>query len=182
MKIETSRLTIRDNIKSDLDEHHRLMSDSEIMSYIKDIQTYSLEESKENLDFSIKESQRGNDRKCYFFAIVDRITDMYIGSIGFTILEKNECGGNAELGYFILKEHWNKGYTTEAAEAVVKFAFEKVKLHKISTGCILENSNSEKIMNKLGMVKEAHLKLHVLHNGKWKDRVEYATFNELINY
>ena len=49
-------------------------------------------------------------------------------------------------------------------------------MHKITTGCIAENVNSERIMKKLGMLKEGHLKQHVLHKNIWKDRVEYALF------
>jgi len=171
----TERLIIRDNIESDLEEHHRLMSDPEIMSYISDIQTHSYEESKKNLAFSIEESQ-SNERTCYFFAIINKNTSEYIGATGITVLEKNDTGCNVELGYFILKEHWGKGYTTEAAQAVIDFAFNQLKVHKISTGCVYENSGSENIMKKLGMTKEAHLTKHVLHKDQWKDRVEYALF------
>lgn len=173
IKFETERLIIRDHVMEDLKEHHRLMSDMEVMSYIQDIMTHSLEESKENLKFSIMESKQV-ERKCYFFAILEKATEKLVGSIGFTILEKGEGTGNAELGYFILKEFWGKGYTTEAAKAVIDFAFETVQLHKITTGCIAENVGSEHIMIKLGMEKEAHLKKHVLHNDEWKDRVAYG--------
>jgi len=178
VRIETERLIIRDNIESDLDDHHRLISDQEIMSYLSDIHTHSLEESKKNLKFSIEESQKKDARSCYFFAMIDKKDNTYIGAIGLTLLDQNETGGNAELGYFILKEFWNKGYTTEAAKAVISFGFNKLKIHKITTGCTLENTRSEHIMKKLGMEKEAHLKKHICHNNEWKDRVEYALFKE----
>ncbi|MBI9010703.1 MAG: GNAT family N-acetyltransferase [Clostridiales bacterium] len=175
IKLTTDRLIIRDHIMDDLETHHQLMSDPEIMTYIQDIQTHSFEESKQNLMYSIKESKNEN-RKCYFFAIVEKETQRHMGSIGFTIFEKNDTGGNCELGYFLLKEFWCKGYTTEAAEAVIDFAFNTLNMHKITTGCIAENVNSEKIMLKLDMVKEGHLRQHVLHDSIWKDRVEYALF------
>lgn len=176
VRIETERLIIRDHIKDDLFKHHLLMSDPEIMTFIEDIQTHSLEASEDNLKFSIEESKKGDQRRCYFFAIIEKETNSLVGSTGFTILDKNETGGNAELGYFILKEFWGKGYTTEAARAVIDFGFNTLNLHKMTTGCILENVNSEKIMIKLGFTKEAHLVKHVLHKNIWKDRVEYALF------
>lgn len=176
VRIETERLMIRDNIESDLQDHHRVMSDPEIMTYINDIQTHSFEASKENLAFSIEESKKEDDRTCYFFAMVDKKDETYIGAIGLTILGRGATGGNGELGYFILKEFWGGGYTTEAAKAVIEYGFNDLNLHKISTGCVMENSGSEKIMKKLGMVKEAHLEKHVYHDDQWKDRVEYALF------
>lgn len=171
--LETDRLIIRDHRESDLENHHRLMSDETVMSYIKDIKTNSLKESKDNLEFSIRESESGN-RKCYFFAIEDKVSLDFIGSIGFTVMEKNENGGTAEIGYFILKEHWGKGYVTEAAKSVLDYAFNVLMLHKVYSGCNIENKESENIMIKIGMEKEGHLYKHILHNGKWKDRVIYA--------
>lgn len=172
--METQRLIIRENRWSDLKNHHRLMSDAQVMYYIQDIQTHSLEESRDNLAFSIEEAKNKN-RQCYFFAMTLK-DDTYIGQIGFTILEQNKSGGVAELGYFILKEHWHHGYVTEACKAVIDFAFEKIGLHKITTGCIYDNYRSEGIMKKLGMVKEGHLKAHVLLDDKWVDRVNYGCF------
>lgn len=171
IKIETDRLIIRDHMESDLIHHHQLMSDPEIMYYIQDIQTDSLESSRENLYFAI-EASRLHPRKHYFFAITLK-DNTYVGSIGFTVIDQNIYGGNVELGYFILKEHWQKGYTFEAAKAVIAFVFE-LGFHKVTTGCILENSNSENIMKKLKMTKESHLRKHVFHNNTWKDRVTYG--------
>lgn len=175
IELITNRLIIRDHIMEDLKTHHQLMSDPEIMTYLEDIQTHSIEESKKNLLFSIEESKK-EERKCYFFAMIEKESHHHVGSIGFTIFEKNETGGNCEIGYFLLKEFWHMGYTTEAAQAVIDFAFDTLNMHKIIAGCIAENVRSERIMKKLGMVKEGHLKQHVLHKNIWKDRVEYALF------
>lgn len=179
IKIETNRLIIRDHVSSDLDNHHALISDGEIMTYIEDIKTNSLKESEENLQFSIEESKK-DDRKCYFFLVELKDTLEFVGSIGFTIIEKNASGGVAEMGYFIVKRHWGNGYVTEASKAVVDYAFDVLDLHKISAGCNAKNNASEKIMIKLGMEKEAHFKRHVLHNGLWCDRLVYAKIKKTI--
>lgn len=177
--LETDRLIIRDHKESDLENHHLLISDPEQMTYIEDIKTNSLKESKENLDFSIKESN-SNERKCYFFLVEIKETHEFVGSVGFTIMDQNNQGGHAEMGYFILKKHWGKGYTTEASKAVIDFAFQSLGLHKISAGCNAKNTASENIMKKLGMVKEAHFKSHVLHNGLFCDRLVYSLFKKTI--
>lgn len=173
VSINTKRLLIRELKDDDLQSHHQLMSNDIVMTYIEDIKTHSLEESSDNLNFCIAESYK-KDRQCYFLAIEELSSKKHVGSIGFTIVERNESGGNCELGYFIHECFWGLGYTTEAAKAVISYAFEELNLHKITTGCMAENVSSEKIMIKLGMKKEGHLVQHVLHNGIWKDRVEYA--------
>lgn len=179
IRLETDRLIIRDHKESDLENHHSLISDIEVMAYIEDIKTNSLKESKENLDFSINESQK-EDRKCYFFLVELKDSAEFVGSVGFTIIEKNNSGGLAEMGYFILKKHWANGYVSEASKAVVNYAFGVLGLHKISAGCNAKNTGSENIMKKLGMHKEAHFKSHVLHNDTWCDRLVYAKIKKTI--
>jgi len=174
VKLESERLYIRDLKMEDLDDHHRLISDPDVMHYIRDIQTHSLDESKDNLIFSIVESKK-KERVYYFFGMYLKDTDEHIGSIGFTVLEKGDSG-NVELGYFIHKEYWRKGYTYEASEVVVKYAFD-LGFQKITTGCVYNNVNSESIMKKLGMYKEGHLYRHTFINGKWYDRVIYGLYN-----
>jgi len=174
VKLESERLYIRDLKMEDLDDHHRLISDPDVMHYIRDIQTHSLDESKDNLIFSIVESKK-KERVYYFFGMYLKDTDEHIGSIGFTVLEKGDSG-NVELGYFIHKEYWRKGYTYEASEVVVKYAFD-LGFQKITTGCVYNNVNSESIMKKLGMYKESHLYKHTFIDGKWYDRVTYGLYN-----
>lgn len=177
VSFETERLLIRDNLESDISMHHKLMSDLEVMRYIQDIMTITLEESKKNLEFSIEESKK-EDRKCFFFAMLEKDTGNFVGAIGFTIIEKTNDHGIAEMGYFALKDYWGKGYVTEAARSVVRFAFEEVRLHKMLAGCNALNTKSENIMKKLGMSKEAHHKQQMLFEDTWCDRLIYAKLRD----
>jgi len=95
---------------------------------------------------------------------------------GCKVISRKE--GVAKLGYFYLPRYWGKGYATEAMKAVLQFAFETLGLHKIITGCLKENSRSERVMIKCGMRKEAELLQHVRHEGKWKDRLEYGLLKD----
>lgn len=176
--LETERLIIRDNTEDDLIMHHKLMSDREVMRYIQDIMTTTLDESKNNLEFSIEEAGK-SDRRCYFFAIEEKSTTNFVGAIGFTVVEKSADHGVAEIGYFALKDHWGKGYVTEAAREVIAYAFNEVRLHKILAGCNALNIKSENIMKKLGMQKEAHHKQQMYFEGSWHDRLIYAKLRDI---
>lgn len=177
ISLKTERLIIRDNLESDLEMHHKLMSDREVMRYIQDIMTTTIDESKKNLEFSIEEAGK-EDRMCYFFAMEEKATGNFVGAIGFTIVEKAVDYGVAEMGYFALKDYWGKGYVTEAAKAVIEFAFSEVRLHKMLAGCNALNTKSENIMKKLGMNKEAHHKQQMLFEGEWYDRLIYAKLRD----
>jgi ribosomal-protein-alanine N-acetyltransferase len=172
IQLYTGRLIIRDHISSDLMEHHELLSDETSMKYLPEIKTKNMEESKRNLIKSIEEANLKN-RKLYFFRIENKDTKEYIGEIGYTVKMETPFGKIVDMGYFIKEKHWGKGYTTEALKEVIKFAFEKDDVYRISTGCMKENIGSEKVMVKCGMIKEAEHKEYQFHENKLKDRVEY---------
>jgi len=172
VKIFTERLIIRDLAIDDLENHHKLISNDNVMKYLQDIKTNTVEESKENLKRAI-DSINSINRELYFFAMEDISANEYIGEIGYTVIKNTPYGKLVHLGYFINEKYWNKGYVTEALKRVVEFAFEDDNVYRISTGCIKENTGSEKVMQKNGFIKEAEYKEYALHEGKLKDRVEY---------
>ena len=172
LELQTERFTIRDLTIDDLENQHKLMSDSIVMNYIQDIKKDTIEESKENLMMAINDIGSKN-RKYYFFLIEEKTTKEFIGNIGYTVKQNTPYGKIVELGFFIEEKHWNKGYTTEAVKRVLKFAFEEGDVYRITTGCAKENAASERVMQKNGFIKEAEYKEIFLHDGKLKDRVEY---------
>ena len=172
IRLTTEQLIIRDPLLTDIDSWHRLLSNVETMYYLPDILTHTLEESKKNLEIAVAESKSKNREK-YFFAIENKETGAFIGSIGYTVDQVTPVGKLVELGYFILPEFHGRGYITEALREVIKFAFEDNDVHRISTGCLKENRASERVMQKCGLIKEAEFRSYIWHDGKMKDRVEY---------
>lgn len=177
ISIETDRLIIRDHIEKDIYPLHKLLSNDKAMYYLPELKTNSLDESKLNLYEAIKESNLENRTK-YFFAITDKENNEYIGEIGYTIIIDCSGGKVVNLGYFILQNFWGKGIVTEAAKAVINFAFTQGDVIKVETGCIKNNIGSEKVMKKIGMIKEAEYKNHILLHSVLYDRVEYRLLKE----
>jgi ribosomal-protein-alanine N-acetyltransferase len=172
VKLFTERLIVRDLAIDDLENHHELLSNKNVMKYLQDIKTNSIQESRKNLLKAIGNIKSKN-RELYFFLIEDRFTNEFIGEIGYTVIKNTPYGKLVDLGYFIKERYWNKGYVTEALKRVVEFAFEEDNVYRISTGCVKENVGSERVMQKNGFIKEAEYKEYVLHEGKLKDRVVY---------
>ncbi|SRR6266566_5594426 len=69
-----------------------------------------------------------------------------------------------------------KGYGSEVAFLLLKYAFRVLNLHKISAGMVASNSASTKIFEKVGMKIEARLKDEYFINGRWEDHILMATF------
>jgi ribosomal-protein-alanine N-acetyltransferase len=170
--LETKRLIIRDPLLDDFDGWHRLLSDAKIMYYLQDIMTYSIEESRLNLETAINESNNA-DRTKYFLTIEHKETGSFIGTTGYTVTKLTPIGKVVEMGYFILPEYHSQGYMTEAVNEVIQFAFDRNDVYRIGIGCLSENRASERVIQKCGFIKEAEYKSYTWHDGRMKDRVEY---------
>ena len=73
--------------------------------------------------------------------------------IGVTSLEAS-CDGRAELGYWIGKPFWGKGYATEAAQALIDTAFTWSDMAAIVTNAMLSNAQSRHVLEKCGFQYE----------------------------
>ncbi len=61
----------------------------------------------------------------------------------------------ADLAYLLNRRYWNQGYATEAVRTLIDYGFEKLGLHRIYALCLPENVASWRVMEKVGMSKEA---------------------------
>ncbi len=115
-----------------------------------------------------------NSESSIVFAITLKESRSLIGAIGLTLKLQFR---NAEMGYWLGKEYWNKGYTTEAAIAVIQYAFNNLPVHKISANHFHDNLASGKVMLKAGMHYEGIQKEHIWHWNTYKHLLNYAIFN-----
>jgi RimJ/RimL family protein N-acetyltransferase len=105
------------------------------------------------------------------FAVVLRKDEKLCGAIGLGIDKKNS---NAELGYWIGKPYWGRGYCTEAAKAILKYGFEVIGLNRIYATHFPHNPASGRVMQKIGMRYEGCLRQHIHKWGKFEDVWQYG--------
>ncbi len=110
-------------------------------------------------------------RLMYEFAVTDKLSGELYGAIA---LSCNEKSNNGELAYWIGEEFWGRGYATEAAEAMVEFAFEDRLYHKVFARYFSSNPASGKVMEKIGMSVEGILREHIRKDGRYEDLVHYG--------
>ena len=109
------------------------------------------------------------------FAVVPRDAACLIGAIGLTI---DGRFNKAELGYWIGKPFWNKGYATEAAKAVIGFGFGELRLNRIGAGHFARNPSSGRVMEKIGMQPEGTTRQAAVKWGKYEDMVLYGILRD----
>lgn len=157
MRIETSRITVRDFAPEDAAGLHDILGDDETMEYCEPAYDFCKTQRFLN-SFCIE--RRGA------VAAVSRDTGRIIGYILFNELEK----GIFELGWIFNKNFWRQGYAYEACTAVIDYAFCNKKAHKI----IAETTDalkSVRLMEKLGMRfegKQADMYLYELAFKDWE--------------
>ncbi|MEO6457106.1 MAG: GNAT family N-acetyltransferase [Chloroflexia bacterium] len=81
--------------------------------------------------------------------IVHTADHIIIGDIGF--IEPPDTEGNVEFGYSIVPEYRGKGYATEAARAIIEWAFEQPGVRRVIADCLNDNFASIRVLEKAGM-------------------------------
>ncbi|MFC7495477.1 MULTISPECIES: GNAT family N-acetyltransferase [unclassified Nocardioides] len=81
----------------------------------------------------------------------------------------------AELGWVIAPEHAGQGYATEAAAALLGICFDDLGLYRVTALCFADNVASWRIMERIGMRREAYNVRESLHRDRgWLDGLGYA--------
>ena len=95
-----------------------------------------------------------------------------IGTAGFVQWDKENK--EAEIGYALSQEYWNKGLITEAVNAIIKFGFHQMKLEKITSRCKPENIASYKVLEKCGLNFDGVVKKQIWMKGEFHDMMMYS--------
>ena len=81
----------------------------------------------------------------------------------------------AELGWVLDPAATGHGYATEAVEELIRSCFEDLHVRRVTASCFLENEASWRLMERVGMRREAHAVADSLHrDGRWLDTLGYA--------
>ena len=148
--LETPRLLLRRQVPEDLDDLWALYCDPEITKYIPDAPR-TREEAREELEWHRNGHPRNPDLGLW--ATIHKETGIFIGRCGllpWTIEGQQEV----EVAYTIARAYWGQGLATEAAQAILQYGFEKLKLARLVSLIEPENVASQKVAEKIGMAFE----------------------------
>jgi len=105
------------------------------------------------------------------FAVVVKETRELCGALGIGI---NRHHSHAEIGYWIGVPYWNQGYCSEAAEEVLRYAFEVLELNRVWAHHFSRNVASGRVLQKIGMTHEGCLRKHIFKWGEFLDVEQYG--------
>ena len=174
MIVETPRLRLREFVEDDWPAVLAYQSDPRYLTY------YPWAERTETEVRAFVNRflawQGAQPRLKFQLAVTLRDGGSLIGNCGIRLPEAGALA--AALGYELAPQHWGHGYATEAARAMVDFGFETLGLHRIWGECVPENAASRRVMEKLGMKREARMRQTQWFKGRWWDTLVYAVLED----
>ena len=115
--------------------------------------------------------------KAVQFIICEKGTDRPVGSVYLRDIDRKH--NKAEYGIFIGEEDaLCRGYGTRAAQLMLAYAFEELKLHKVMLRVLAENARAKRSYEKAGFVQEAYLRDEVFLEGSYRDVILMAMRKE----
>jgi [ribosomal protein S5]-alanine N-acetyltransferase len=166
--IETERLRIRHFTPDDWPAVHAYTSDAGVMTYLPE-GVMTEEQTRQFIAESMTEEARN-------YAVDLQAEDRLIGHVGFHPWFAPRID---ELGWVVHPRYHRQGYATEAAAALLRYGFESLSVHRVIATCQPENTPSWRVMEKLGMQREGHLRKCIYRDETtWWDEYFYAILEE----
>jgi RimJ/RimL family protein N-acetyltransferase len=167
--INTTRLSLRSISEADVDDFYAVYSNPEVMRYWS---TPPLA-SKDAAIQLISEIHQGIERHDILkWGMALRSNNKFIGSITLFHLDFNHR--RAEIGFAQGRAYWGQGYMQEGLKAVLNYAFEELKLHRIEADVDPRNEASVRTVERLGFQKEGYLRERWQVNGDLQDALFFG--------
>lgn len=173
--LKTARLLLRPFEPGDLDDFHAYRSRPDVFRYLYD-ESVSREDCRELLDELVADNELKTGGQRLALAIHLPEADRVIGSAVLKWRSVEDRQG--EIGYSLNPDFHGRGYATEAARKMLELGFQDLGLHRIVAECDPRNEPSWRLMERLGMRREAHFRELEVFKGEWGDLFVYAMLAE----
>ena len=110
------------------------------------------------------------------YALTLKSDGRLIGSGGVRVCDPESR--QADIGYELDPRFWGRGLATEAARELLRFGFDVLGMHRLFGECVADNAASARVMEKIGMRREAHLWEEAWFKDRWWDSLIYAVLED----
>ena len=167
--LETQDLVLRRPRMKDAADIFAYASDENVARYVLWEPHRSLSETRACLRDLIRRARAGYPSS---WVVSLRDTGRVIGTIGFVWFSSENS--SAEIGYSFSRDFWNRGYATQALQAVSAEAFRSLPLNRLEAQHDLRNPASGRVMEKCGFQKEGILRSRIFNKGEYVDVALYS--------
>jgi len=176
MRIETERLILRDFVKDDWQRVLEYQTDPLYLRYYEWTKSDRTPQAVQEFVGWFLDHQRQKPRLRFQLAVILKSDDQLIGNCGIRM--DTPKAFQADIGYELDPRHWNHGFATEAAHAIVDFGFSTFRLHRVWSWCVADNVGSAHVLEKLGMRLEGRLRENEYYKNRWWDTLMYGILDK----
>jgi RimJ/RimL family protein N-acetyltransferase len=172
--LDTPRLILRRFRATDLASFMAYRNDREVARY----QSWESISRAEAVTFIAHQSRHrpGIPGKWFQFAAEVKAGGALAGDCALLVIRTTPRIG--EIGYTFSRAYQHSGLATEAARAVLDFAFDSLGLNRVLATTDCRNAPSVALMERLGMKREGHFIHNAWFKGEWCDEYQYAMLRE----
>ncbi|MFF4607993.1 GNAT family N-acetyltransferase [Streptomyces sp. NPDC001339] len=166
--LTTGRLVLRAFEPSDAPAVLAACQDPDIPRWTHVPSPYTVQDAERFVGTIVPEGWR--DDTAYHFAVVSRADGSLVGAMGLVRLARlRGPEREAELGYWTAREQRGRGYTVEAARAVLRWAFRDLGVERMEWLAEAGNDGSWAVARKLGFRREGTQRAKLVHEGTRRD-------------
>jgi len=162
--LSTGRLRLRPVTEADADALFALHSDAHVLRYWDSPPWSDRARAERFLAVSRRMAEDGTGTRL----VIERASDgAFLGWI--TVSGWNPDHRSASIGYCLAETAWGQGYATEAARALLQWAFDTLDLNRVQAETDTRNLASARVLEKLGFVREGTLREDCVVDGEVSD-------------
>ena len=170
--IRTDRLLLRPLTPRDVDAVHAYQSRPDVCRYIPYFPRSREEVASRLADPDRTRAVLDAEGQAINLAVELRDTGVLVGDV--MLFWRSAEHRSGEIGYVLNPAHSGHGYVTEACRALLALAFDGLGLHRVVGRIDARNDASARVLERLGMRKEAELVENEWFKGEWTTEIDFA--------
>ncbi len=143
--LETGRLLLRPLVREDAEDLRQWMGDEALYLY------WGKRPGKTDLNPALLFEKAQRPSKSFHWGIARKADGKVIGEMWVYLIER---GRKAKTAFRLSREHWGKGFATEALKRTVEFCFDNTELRRLWTDVHIDNAASVRVLEKAGFTRE----------------------------
>ena len=175
LPLTTERLLLRAFRPDDLDAVHSMFGREDVSRYLN-WEPMSREQAASLLERRLTQTKVEQEGDGLAFVLEERSSGRYVGEVILRWISEGSRQG--EIGWSLHPDAQGKGYATEAARELLRLGFEDMGLHRIVAECDPRNLASIRIMERLGMRREADHVDAMWLKGEWVGSTIFAILED----
>lgn len=169
--LETERLILRPYTVGDLDGFHAIARRDDVNRYLYS-EPRDRDEARDVLVRVASKVAIDEAHDDLLLAVLTKESGAIVGHVTLERTSREHQQG--EIGYVLHPDHQGHGFATEAASVMLRLGFEGLGFHRIVGRLDARNVASARVLERLGMRREAHLRENEFIKGEWCDELVYA--------